>query len=76
MGKLLYVLPTVAARGSQLFSGEFGHDVNFFDLAASVFDHLGNGSLFGAETAHCLLHIAASVEFSIASHHTTPDCKV
>ena len=67
MRKLLDILPTVAARRSQLLPRKNGHHVDLLDLSAAVFDHFGNGCLLRAETADCLLHVTARVEFAVAA---------
>lgn len=76
MGELLDVLPAVAAGGGQLFPSQFGHDVDFEDLAASVFDHFGDGGALGAEAAHCLFDVAAGVVLAVGGEDAGADCEL
>lgn len=68
MRELLDELSTVTAGRRELCPGEFGDDVELLDLPAAVLDHLGDGSLFRAETANCLLHVAPGVVLAVAPH--------
>ena len=59
-----------------MVASQFGDDIDFLDLSASVFDHLGNGGLFGTETAYSFFDIASSVKFPIGRKNAAANCKI